>query len=210
MKARTNPRQSWMALVALGAVAAAYAYLFYLPNRREITAMKQELTEAEAQAEGTVPLVAAIGATQKELDEVTRFVEDWQDAAPSENELSELFERIYELTQLAETETTRFEPQGAVAFETFLRVPVSMECRGSFAQLARLLTGLETMREPIWVSSVEIQATGAGGAEAKAEITLDVFADNLDDSDQENLSGEPITQEADRFSARLAGSDTDT
>ncbi len=203
MKPRANPTQKLLVLTAVGGIVAAYAYFYYLPGNREIADMKDQLAEAELQAAGTVPMVAALGATQEQLDVAEEHVEAWQDAAPSEHELAEVFERIHELTRLAETETTRFEPQSAISYETFLRVPVSMECQGSFTQLAAVLTGLENMREPIWLQSVEIQSTGQDGDSAKAEISLDILADNLEDSDQENLSGKPITQEADPHSASL-------
>jgi Tfp pilus assembly protein PilO len=194
----------------MGGLMAAYAYFVYLPRSRDIADMQRQLDDAEMQAEGAVPLIAAIDATQKQLDAASEFTDAWEDAAPSEHELAELFERIYKLTRLAETETTRFEPQRPVPYETFLRIPLSMECQGSFSQLAAVLTGLENMREPIWLRTIEIQSAGQDGELVKAEISLDVFADNLEDSDQENLSGKPITQEADPPSVQLERSGTDS
>jgi len=197
-------------LVALGGLTLAYAHFVYLPRSREMAEMQIELRDAEIQAEGTVPLIAAIDAAQKKLDRAAEYVQGWEDAAPSEHELAEVFERIHELTRLAETVTTRFEPQPVVRYETFLRIPVFLECRGTFGQLAAVLTGLETMAEPIWLRTIEIQSTGQAGELATAEINLDVFADNLEDSDQENLSGKPITQEADPANVALERSGTDT
>lgn len=203
MKPQTNRKQSWLILAAIGGLVTAYAYFYYLPGNRKMAEMKSELAEAELQAEGNVHLIAALAATQKQLDDAVEYTQAWEAAAPSEHEISEVFERIHELTRLAETETTRFEPESVVAYETFRRIPVSMECQGSFAQLAAVLTAIEHMREPIWLRRVEIQSAGQDGELARAEISLDVFADNLEDSDQENLSGKPITQEVDPFSTPL-------
>ncbi len=210
MKTPANRKQSWLILAALGSLVAAYAYCVHLPRSRDIADMQSQLAEAEIQAEGAVPLIAAVDATQKQLNAATEFTAAWEDAAPSEHELAELFERIYELTRLAETETTRFEPQRPVPYETFLRIPLSMECRGTFSQLAAVLTGLENMREPIWLRTIEIHPSGQDSEFAKAEISLDVFADNLEDSDQENLSGKPITQETDPLNVQLERSGTDS
>lgn len=203
MKPQANRKQSWLVLAAIGGMVVAYAHFFYLPGNRKMAQMKSELSEAELQAEGNVQLIAALDATQKQLDAAKKYTEAWLAAAPSEHEISEVFERIHELTRLAETQTTRFEPESVVAYETFRRVPVSMECEGSFTQLAAVLTALEHMREPIWLRRVEIESTGQDGELARAEISLDVFADNLEDSDQENLSGKPITQEVDPISNPL-------
>jgi Tfp pilus assembly protein PilO len=208
MTARSERKRNWMILAAAGGLVLGYAYFFFLPASRQITEMKSQLDLAEAQAAGAVQTVAAIGVTEKQLSTASEYVDRWQRAAPSEDQLSEVFERIHELMRLAGTRTTRFEPQRAIAFETFLRIPLSMECEGSFAQLAAVLTGLENMREPIWLRSLEIQSTGQDSELVKAEISLDVFADNLEDSDQENLPGEPITLEADRISQRLSRSGT--
>lgn len=210
MTSRNTRTQSRLVLVALGGLALAYAHFVYLPRSREIAEMQIDLRDAEIQAEGTFPLIAAIDATQKKLDRASEYVEGWETTAPSEDELAEVFERIHELTRLADTETTRFEPRPVVRYETFLRIPVFLECRGTFGQLAAVLTGLESMTEPIWLRSIEIQSTGQTGEFVTAEISLDVFADNLEDSDQEDLSGKPITQEADPANVPLERSGTDT
>ena len=203
MKSKPDRKRSWLTFAVMGGVLACYAYFFYLPANRKMAEMKSELSDAELQAQGTVPMIAALGATQKKLDAVVDYTGAWKTAAPSEHEISEVFERIHEVTRLAETRTTRFQPQSMVAYETFRRVPVSMECEGSFAQLAAVLTALENMREPIWLRSIEIEPSGQDSEVARAEISLDVFADNLEDSDQESLSGKPITQEVGRISTSL-------
>ncbi|MHB8899677.1 MAG: type IV pilus inner membrane component PilO [Thermoguttaceae bacterium] len=188
---------------------AAYAHFFFLPVNREIAELKSRLVEAEQQAEGAVPLVAAIGATQKQLEAIEQYTHAWEEDAPSEFQLTELFERIHRLTRLSETTTTRFEPQPAVAYETFLRIPVTMEFRGRFAQVAAVLTGLEQLPEPIWVTGLDIESAGEDSEDVHAEISLDVFADNLEDSDQENLSVEPITEEVDLPDVQVERSTTD-
>lgn len=203
MKPHSDRKRTWLVLAVLGGLAVSYGHFFYVPGSRQIAEMTSKLAEAEVEASEAVPLVAALSATRQQLEKVNRYVGTWRAAAPSEHELAELFERIHELTRLADTETTRFEPQAAVAYETFVCIPVSMECQGSFSNLAVVLSGLEAMQEPIWVTSVEIRASGEDGEFARAEITLDVFADNPEDSDQEDLSGKPITQEADRSSGQL-------
>ena len=158
MKPQENRTPSWLVLSAMGGLVVAYAYYFYLPANRKIDGLRNELAAAERQAEQGVPLVAAIDATQKQLDAALQYTQAWEHAAPSENELAGVFAQIHNLTRLAETETTRFEPQPAVAYETFLRVPVSMEFRGNFAQLAAVLTGLERLQQPIWVRNVDIES----------------------------------------------------
>ena len=210
MTSSSKPKRSWLALLAMGGLLATYAYFFYLPNNRQIAELKKELAEAEKQAAGAVPLISAIDATQKQLEGTVAYNQAWEDAAPSEYQLAEVFERLHKLTRLAETETTRFEPQSAVPYETFLRIPVSMECRGDFGRLTALLGAIENMREPIWLRSVELRSTGQDNETAIAELSLDVFADNLEDSDQENLSGKPITQEADPADVRPERSGTDS
>lgn len=195
-QSKQNRTQSWLVLAAMGGVAVAYAYFIYLPSSRAMAEMQAELADAELQAEGTVSLVSAIGDAQEKLKDVSEYAQAWQEAAPSEHEMAEVFERIHELTRLAETETIRFEPQPVNRYETFLRFPLSMECRGTFEQLAAVVTGLERMHEPIWLRNIEFQSPGQDSHLITAEISLDVFADNLEDSDQDNLSGKPITQEA--------------
>lgn len=203
MKGKADRKRSWLMLAVLGGLVIGYGYFFYLPGSRKMAEMKDALAEAEFEAEGTVGLLAALDSTQKQLDAATAYTEAWKAAAPSEHDISEVFERIHKLTRLAETETIRFEPQSAVEYETFRRVPVSMECEGSFAQLSSVLTALEKMREPVWLRAVEFQSSGKDEEKVIVEVSLDVFADNLEDSDQEKLSGRPITQEVDQIGTPL-------
>ena len=203
MKGKADRKRSWLMLAVLGGLVIGYGYFFYFPGSRKMAEMKDALAEAEFEAEGTVGLLAALDSTQKQLDAATAYTEAWKAAAPSEHDISEVFERIHKLTRLAETETIRFEPQSAVEYETFRRVPVSMECEGSFAQLSSVLTALEKMREPVWLRAVEFQSSGKDEEKVIVEVSLDVFADNLEDSDQGKLSGRPITQEVDQIGTPL-------
>jgi len=192
--------RSWLLLTALVGLAAGYGYFFYLPGQREIALMQQQIGDARTRATSALQLVKATAHVQAEVTEASRWSDDWLADAPSEDDLSEVFGRIHELTRQTGAETTRFEPQETMAFETFRRTPVLMECQGNFAQVALVLTGLERMRETIWIENLELRTASQDGQSTSAQLTLAIFADNLEDSDQENLAGQPIIQEADQSS----------
>jgi hypothetical protein len=61
---------------------------------------------------------------------------------------------------------------------------VAVTCVGSFEQACRFLRALEGLEETVWVEAVQMESFGEDSREVQCELSLAVFADNPDDSDQ--------------------------
>jgi len=174
----------WILVAPAVAAAGAYFYFVFLPGQRSLAGLQEELNAADrfiAQVEAFGP---ALHATQQQLDVTRRYVDQWEKTAPTEDGFSRVFGRINRLAKESGVTPTRFEPQPAVPYDTVQRLPVMMTCVGSFGETCRFLQALEGLEETIWVERLQMQKTGEASEKVESELTLGIFADNPDDSDQ--------------------------
>lgn len=174
----------WKTIVLTVGAAGAYAFFCYLPGEAALDGLRAELAAAEESIHQAETFAPAIEATRQQADVTREYVQKWEESAPSEDELSELFGRINRLAEESGATTTRFEPQVAVPYDTLCRLPVEMACAGSFGEICRFLGALERLEETIWIGELRIERDGEDSEEVQCELTLDVFADNPDGSDQ--------------------------
>lgn len=187
MKANTN-YNNWMFCAAATAIAVVYVVFIFMPGEDAIAQLSGELaakTEFIQQVEAMAPAVAI---TQTEYDNTRNYIRAWEDVAPSEDDIAELFGRINLLVKQSGATTTRFDPQPALRYERVSSVPVDLACVGSFAQVCTMLRDLEKLGETIWVESLQMEMAEKDGQNVQCELTLAVFADNLDSSDQVDRS----------------------
>jgi Tfp pilus assembly protein PilO len=185
---KTNVTGShWIITLPTLAVAAAYGYFVFLPKERSIAALRGEINAAEQFIEQVEALAPAIEATRQHLDKTRQYVDQWKQSAPTEDGLSEVFGRINRLAAESGITTTRFEPQPAVAYDTIQRLPVVVACVGSFDEICQFLQGLDRLTGTVWIERLRIQGSGESGESGEdvdCELSLAVFTDNPDDSDQ--------------------------
>ena len=179
---------TWLVIVPVLGLAIAYVFFLYLPGQEAIGKLREDLATREEFIQQVEAFGAAIEATRQEFDKTEEYVQRWEESAPSEDELSVLFGRISQLAKDSGTTTTRFEPQPATHYDAIGRIPLAVECLGSFGQICEFLRSLEGLEETIWVENLQMERVGEGGGDVKCELSLAVFADNPDDSDQVDLS----------------------
>jgi len=179
---------TWLVIVPVLAVAVAYVFLVFLPGQEAIGKLREELAGREAFIQQVEAFGATIEATQQELDKTEEYVGRWEAATPSEDELSVVFGRISQLAKDSGTTTTRFEPQPATHYDEIRRIPLAVECHGSFASVCEFLCSLEGLEETVWIESLQMEQAGEDGGNVKCEVSMAIFADNPDDSDQVDLS----------------------
>jgi Tfp pilus assembly protein PilO len=182
MNHRTRPG-SWIVTVSLVAAAVAYMLLIFLPGRRAIGELREQLGRKQSFLAQNASLAQALTAARHELEKAETYCAAWKQRAPAEGELSALYGKINELTKAAGTITTRFDPKPVAVHERTREIPVTMGCTGTFAEVFALLRSLESLPPTIWLDTVQFKKNGETGASVAAEINLVVFANNSEDSD---------------------------
>ena len=185
----TNPlARRWTTIVLALGVAGAYAFFCYLPGEAALKGLRTELASVKESIQQAETFAPAIEATCQQAEMTGAYIEKWEQATPSEDELSELFGRINRLAEESGVTTTLFEPHAAIPYDTLSRLPVEMSCAGSFGAISRFLAALERLEESIWIADLQISKNGEDSEDVLCELTLDVFADNPDGSDQVDRS----------------------
>lgn len=182
-------RTSWIVVLPLAGLTVAYVFAVFLPGRRAIDRLRDELAGHREFVVSTTFVTAAIEAARDELEKTDAYNSAWSAAAPIEADLSDLYGRIHALVKTAGATTTRFEPQLTVDYEQLRRIPVLVGCTGSFSQLGRFLETLEDLPQTIWMETAEFSTNGQAEGVVKCEVELVIFADNPDNLDQVDTAG---------------------
>ena len=178
--------QNWVVIVPIAAVAAAYVYFVFLPNRRVLAELREQTKTKQDIVAGATGIQASLGQARRDLEKAKTYVAACRQRLAKEKDLGTVFGKIHELADEAKVHVTRFDPQQPVVYEQLLRVPCLVGCTGSFDQIYEFLRKLESLPTVAWVSSMHLQKDGKGGASGKSardDIILEVFAVNSEDSD---------------------------
>ena len=176
-------RGSWIVTVPLAAAAVAYLVAVFLPGRRAIATLQEEVTKKQEYVAQAAGLAKGLAATQQELEKTLAYTANWKKHAPAEGERAALYGKIHELAKAAGTLTTRFDPKPVNSRMRIRDYPLTMGCTGTFAQVHELLRSLETLPVEIWVDTVLIKKGSETGDSVACEANLVVFTDNPESSD---------------------------
>jgi len=182
-------RGSWLVTLPVAGLAVAYVLGWYVPGRRQIEQLSEELAADEefvALADAVAP---AIQTTRHQLQECLAYNAAWTESAPAQAELSALFGKIHALARASGSTTIRFDPEPPVVLDKLRRIPVVLGCTGSFAQIAEFLHHLEALPQAIWIEGLKIEQSRQDRESVECQLELLIFADNPDDSDQVDLTG---------------------
>ncbi|MEE8452857.1 MAG: type 4a pilus biogenesis protein PilO [Thermoguttaceae bacterium] len=176
-------RDGWVVALALIAIAVAYVSLVFLPGKRSIDELRNQIQlKRQYVAEGS-GLVTMLRLQRNELERAQAYEAAWQKRTPPVEKRSSVEGKIYALAEAAGVTTTRFDPEPIVRYETISQIPLSIGCKGTFAQIGAFLHSLESLSILNWVTSVDLENLDATEAFVTCEVSMVVFADNSSISD---------------------------
>jgi Tfp pilus assembly protein PilO len=178
-----NRRSSWMLTMLPAAVAVAYVVFAFLPGRRAIADLRDQVAQKQNYVGQFEDVAKALAAAERELERTQTYTKAWKQRAPTDEDRSALYGRINALAKQADTVTTRFDPKPVNPHSHVRELPLTMACSGTFAQVHEFLRSLESLPVAIWVESLVIKRTGETGGCVTCETSLLVFTDNPENSD---------------------------
>ena len=177
---------SWIVTLPVVVLAAAYFMLVYLPQRKMIAELQQQVETKRQTLEQARIQVQSVVPTQARLSGAQQYIAKWEKTVPCPSDTSVLYAMIHQLLDDNKLAATRFDPEPPVKHDSITQFPISMEVNGSFADVYSFLDWLELMPLRIWVESLKISANGRhtkDGERIAADIKLVVFAGNFEKSD---------------------------
>ena len=183
---------NWLLPLATLGMGTAYLVLVFLPNRRAISELAGQVACKQQTVLQAAADLQALATTQREIQRASSYVAAWQSASPREGNLAGLFGRIGVLARSSHVSTARMAPQEPLVMAKVRRVSVMMGCTGSFSQITSFLQKLEEMPQTLWIEDLRLENSGKDGELMRCEMTLEIFADNPESSDEIRSSGKPI------------------
>jgi Tfp pilus assembly protein PilO len=179
----TKRGNSWLITVPVTIAAIAYVSLMFLPNKRAIDRLREEIRSKQEYLAEANGLSNQVASREQELAKTREYVASRQKYLPQESDLPALYARIHEAAQAAHARVTRFDPQPAVPYERLRRIPVTLTCSGSYQHMVELLRGLEGMPSAVWMEVVKIDKVGDSAKDVNCELSLVVFSGSSENSD---------------------------
>jgi len=183
MSNATVRKSSWIVTLSLAAISIAYLTLVWLPSRREIRAIREQVQTKRQYVARATGLAKTLTASQKELEVAEAANQKWQETAPRNRDLPALYGRINALAKEAGLVVARFDPEPFTVHEEIREIPLAIGCSGMFSQVFDYLMDIEMLPTAIWVDSLRIEKMNGTKENVKCELNLVVFSDNPYSSD---------------------------
>jgi Tfp pilus assembly protein PilO len=182
MKAANINKGSLIVIVPVAAVVAAYVLWVYLPGKRAIADLREQIRTKQDYVLESEKLTKALREGKQELTRTETYVAACRRRASEEKDLGNILGLIHESANKARVRITRFDPQPPTSYERLRRVPVVVGLVGQFEQIHVFLRSLEGMPTYIWIGSVKMDVDTKSGKDIVGEIKFDVFVGNSDGS----------------------------
>jgi Tfp pilus assembly protein PilO len=176
-------QSSWIVTLSLAAIAVAYMTMVWMPGRRAIKEMQDQVESKRVFVAQSTGLAAALIGVEQDLDKANSVSHHWEATSPGKRDIPNLYGEINALAKDAHLSIERFDPQPFVTFETLHEIPLTISCSGKFAQLYAFLQRLEAMPATIWVESMRLGKTDTNSKAVRCELNLVVFSGNSHNSD---------------------------
>lgn len=173
----------WAITVPLIVAAAAYFFLSYWPGRQELQALRQQLAATQATIKDAGALAARIPAVQRQLDESSDYAEQWLARIPEVDSVVRVFGDISEAAKEAGATPSRFAPSPIREQKFIRRIPLELQCSGSFQDIREFLHELESLPQVIWIDELQLEPMGKDRELAKCELKLVLFGRQSEISD---------------------------
>jgi Tfp pilus assembly protein PilO len=180
MSAHTKKPKSWILTVIISGTALAYALLVFLPTQKSIASLRSDLARQRNEVLELGSLEAEIVGLQRRIDVVRATIDKWQEHAPTEQETATFIGVVSQLAQQAGARVERITPRSVVKMAALQKNPADLTVDGDFVQIAEFLRSLEQRPETIWLTRLNLTASGETGANVRCELSFTVFSDNSD------------------------------
>jgi len=176
-------RSSWTVTLPVTAVGIAYVTLWFLPQNRAISKIRDEVQEKQQYVVQASYTVDALRQAEAELNETLQYTNTWYNRTPVEGDLSATFGRINALGEEAGATITQFDPEPVVHQETLSLAPLRVGCLGSFGEICGFLEQIERLPFNVWIKELRLQQNRQDGGHVLCELILAIFTSNSGDSD---------------------------
>jgi Tfp pilus assembly protein PilO len=174
----------WLISVPLIGALVGYMLCFYLPGRRDVRALRDQLRATEATIQEAEMFVAMIPAVQAELDRAQEYNRTWGERIPREGQIVGVFGSISRLASEVGTSPSRFAPEKVVDLRYLRQVPLDLACSGEFKEIREFIHRIEGLPQFVWIDQINLSSVSATDEETrkitKCDMKLVLFGGQVD------------------------------
>jgi type IV pilus assembly protein PilO len=166
------PRSQRLLIIALVylAVAAGFWFGVYSRTQRSIATLQSQNMELQQKKEVVEKRANDKEAFERELEDLTLQLRQALRQLPDDREIPDLLSRISTIARRIGLEIHRFLPQDEVIHEYHAEVPVELELRGSYHEVAMFFDRLSKLSRIVYVQDIEM----ADPVEASGKVLVSV------------------------------------
>lgn len=183
LNTRVKKPNSLILTALISGTALVYAVFVFMPMQKSIAGIRADLASQRNEILELGSLENEIVDLERRISAVRATIESWQEHAPTPQQTATFIGVVSQLAQHAGANVERITPRSVVKMAALRQHPADLTVDGDFGQIAEFLRLLERRPETIWITRLDLTASGEAGANVRCELSFTVFTDNPGDSD---------------------------
>ena len=144
-----------MMYLALGAI---FWFVFYSPKQKTISVLESQRQELQSKKSVVEQRAANREEFERELEELTLQLRQALRQLPDDREIPDLLSRISTIARRIGLEIHRFLPEDEIIHEYHAEVPVELELKGSFHEVAMFFDRLSKLSRIVYVQDITMES----------------------------------------------------
>jgi len=178
---RKNQRPKSLLITGLmGAAAIAYVVFIFLPLRRSIDNIRQQIQQRRQEIVDAQSLTIKLAEAKLQLAAAREVSHDWRSHAPRQAQLITHYASLTQQAHEAGVAIDRLDPLPATELNLLARQNVAMQFHAPFDAVFDLVRRLESLPGTLWIRDLRLNASDDSSATLRGELTLTIFADRAD------------------------------
>ncbi len=143
-----------MVYLAFGAI---FWFLLYSPKQKTISVLENQRTELESKKAVVERRASDRETFERELEDLTLQLRQALRQLPDDREIPDLLSRISTIARRIGLEIHRFLPEEEIIHEYHAEVPVELELKGSFHEVAMFFDRLSKLSRIVYVQDITME-----------------------------------------------------
>ena len=167
------PRTQRLGIIVLIYLAfgAIFWFLLYSPKQRTIQVLESQRTELEAKKAVVERRAKDKEAFERELEDLTLQLRQALRQLPDDREIPDLLSRISTIARRIGLEIQRFLPEDERIHEYHAEVPVQLELRGSYHEVAMFFDRLSKLSRIVYVQDITMETPTEASGKVIVSVT---------------------------------------
>ncbi|MEX0777601.1 MAG: type 4a pilus biogenesis protein PilO [Phycisphaeraceae bacterium] len=144
-------------LMIFAVLGAVFALGLWLPMHYRGGSLRQRVEEAQRQIAGDRARAASLDELDQEIAQLKAALNNSPGQVPQTGELANLLRRVSNLMHAQDLKEQQVVTQSVTQGQDFSIIPLSLEFKGTFTQVARFVREVETMERLIRVTRLEVR-----------------------------------------------------